>query len=243
MIGMGYTLITGATSDIGRQICATLESAGHLLLLTDLDQEALSATMLSLEHPERHCALALDLSDVENAEKKMTDFILANRLSVTHAVFAAGIFTIKPVKLVNYSFVKKKFDVAVFSVFSLVECLAAKSVNADNLHGIVLLSSVSAKIGAKGYTTYGAVKGALLGMMRSLAVELAPRVRVNAILPGGIRTRTTSFIFENQETSPRYLLGEGEKTDVSNMVEFLLSDRARWITGQDFIVDGGLTSN
>ncbi len=240
---MGYTLITGATSDIGSQICVSLESAGHSLLLTDLDQEALSATLLGLEHPERHCVLALDLSDVENAEKVMVDYIATNQLAVTNAVFAAGIFTIKPIKMVNYSFVKKNFDVAVFSVFSLVKCLMAKGVNADHLHGVVLLSSVSAKIGTKGYSTYGAVKGAMLGMMKSLAVELAPRVRVNAVLPGGIRTRTTSFIFENQEPNSRYLLGEGEKTDVSNLVEFLLSDRARWITGQEFIVDGGLTSN
>lgn len=243
MIGMGYTLITGATSDIGRQICVTLESAGHSLLLTDLNQEALSATLLNLVCPERHCILALDLSDVENAEKVMTDFIVTNQLAVTNAVFAAGIFTIKPIKLVNYSFVKKNFDVAVFSIFSLVKCLITKRVNADHLHGIVLLSSVSAKMGTKGYTTYGAVKGAMLGLLKSLSVELAPMVRVNAILPGGIRTRTTSFVFENHESNPRYLLGEGEKTDVSNMVEFLLSDNARWITGQEFVVDGGFLSN
>lgn len=122
---MGYTLITGATSDIGSQICVSLESAGHSLLLTDLDQEALSATLLGLEHPERHCVLALDLSDVENAEKVMVDYIATNQLAVTNAVFAAGIFTIKPIKMVNYSFVKKNFDVAVFSVFSLVKCLMA----------------------------------------------------------------------------------------------------------------------
>lgn len=240
---MGFTLITGATSDIGRQICITLESAGHSLLLTDLDREALSATLLCLEHSERHRVLALDLSDVETVEKEMADFIVSNRLTVTNAVFAAGIFAIKPIKLVNYSFVKKNFDVALFSVFSIVKCLVSKAVNADHLQGIVLISSVSAIIGTKGYTTYGAVKGAMLGMMKSMAVELAPRVRVNAILPGGIRTRTTSFIFESQELSPRYLLGEGEKTDVSNLVEFLLNDRARWITGQVFVVDGGLTSN
>ena len=240
---MGYTLITGATSDIGSQICVSLESAGHSLLLTDLDREALSATLRGLEHPERHCILALDLSDVENAEKVMVDYIATNQLAVTNAVFAAGIFTIKPIKMVNYSFVKKNFDIAVFSAFSLIKCLISKAVNADHLQGVVFLSSVSAIMGTKGYTTYGAVKGAMLGMMKSLAVELAPRVRVNAILPGGIRTRTTNFIFENQEANPRYLLGEGEKADVSNMVEFLLSDKARWITGQEFVVDGGLTSN
>ena len=86
------------------------------------------------------------------------------------------------------------------------------------------------------------MKASLLGWMKSLAVELAPRVRVNAVLPGGIRTKTTSFIYDMQEApDPRYLLGEGRKTDVSDMVDFLLSDKSRWVTGQSFVVDGGLT--
>ena len=84
----------------------------------------------------------------------------------------------------------------------------------------------------------------MLGLMKSLAAELAPKVRVNAVMPGGIRTRTTNFMYEAQDApNPRYLLGDGEKADVANMVEFLLSDKARWVTGQEFIVDGGLTSN
>lgn len=60
----------------------------------------------------------------------------------------------------------------------------------------------------------------------------------------GILTRTTNFMYEMQEApNPRYLLGDGEKTDISNMVEFLLSDKSRWVTGQEFVVDGGLTIN
>ncbi len=51
-------------------------------------------------------------------------------------------------------------------------------------------------------------------------------------------------MYEMQEApNPRYLLGDGEKSDISNMVEYLLSDKARWITGQEFVVDGGLTIN
>ena len=99
-------------------------------------------------------------------------------------------------------------------------------------------------MGTKGYTVYGAVKASMLGFMKSLAAELSPNVRVNAVLPGGIRTRATNFMYEmREEISSRYLLGDGEKTDVSNMVEYLLSDKARWITGQEFVVDGGWTIN
>lgn len=241
---MGYTLITGATSDIGRQICATLETSGHSLLMTDLDEGALSDTKASLLHPEQHKILVLDLSEVEKSEQELALFIADNEIHIAHAVFAAGIFSIKPLKLLNYAFVKKNFDVALFSIMALTKVLTAKKVNANELSGIVFISSVSAIMGTKGYSTYGAVKAGMLGFMKSLAAELAPRVRVNAVMPGGIRTRTTNFMYENQEAhNPRYLLGDGEKTDISNMVDFLLSDKARWITGQEFVVDGGLTIN
>lgn len=240
----GYTLVTGATSDIGRQICSTLEASGHSLLLTDLDEGSLSETKAGLQHPERHLTLALDLSEVEQSEQELIRFLNENQIRITNAIYAAGIFAIKPLKLLNYAFVKKSFDIALFSVISITKVLTSKRINADNLRGIVFLSSVSAVMGTKGYSAYSAVKAGMLGLMRSLAVELAPRVRVNAVMPGGIRTRTTDFIYENQETpDPRYLLGEGEKTDISDMVEFLVSDKSRWVTGQVFVVDGGLTTH
>ncbi len=237
---MSYTLITGATSDIGRQICATLEAAGHSLLMTDIDEDVLHESMAALQHPEKHRVLVLDLSDVEQAEVTLTEYIVKDQVFVSNAVFAAGVFAVKPLKMANYAFVKKNFDIALFSIFALTRVITSKKTNADNLRGIVMISSVSAIMGTKGYATYGAVKAGMLGLMKSLAAELAPRVRVNAVMPGGIRTRTTNFIYEMQETqNPRYLLGNGDKEDVSNMVEFLLSEKSRWVTGQEFIVDGG----
>lgn len=241
---MCLTLITGATSDIGRQICATLEASGHALLMTDLDEGALLESRAALLHPEKHRVLSLDLSDVEKAEMTLAGYLIQEKLSVSNAVFAAGIFAVKPIKMADYAFVKKNFDIALFSIFALTRVLTSKKTNADNLRGIVMISSVSAIMGTKGYSTYGAVKAGMLGLMKSLAAELAPKVRVNAVMPGGIRTRTTNFMYEMQEApNPRYLLGDGEKTDISNMVEFLLSDKSRWVTGQAFVVDGGLTIN
>ncbi|MBQ9312828.1 MAG: SDR family oxidoreductase [Bacteroidales bacterium] len=240
----GYTFITGATSDIGRQICLTLATAGHCLLLTDISEEVLLETKAKLPYPERHLTLTLDLSEVEQAEQKLSQYIIENNIQVVNVVFAAGIFTVKPLKLLNYAFVKKNFDIALFSIIALSKVLTSKKIHADNLQGMVLISSVSAIMGTKGYTTYSAVKAGMLGLMKSLAVELAPKVRVNAIMPGGVRTKTTNFLYELQENSnPRYLLGDGKKEDIANMVEFLLSDKSRWITGQEFVVDGGLTIN
>lgn len=242
MGAIGYTFITGATSDIGREICTSLEASGHKLLMTDLDEASLSETKASLKQPDNHLALSLDLSDVETAEQKLKQFVIENHIQVINAVYAAGIFAVKPIKLLDYAFVKKNFDIALFSTISLTKVLASKKVNADCLRGVVFISSVSAIMGTKGYATYSAVKAGMLGLMKSLAAELAPQVRVNAVMPGGIRTRTTNFMYESQEApNPRYLLGDGEKVDISNMVDFLLSEKSRWITGQEFVVDGGLT--
>ena len=241
---MSYTLITGATSDIGRQICKTLEDNGHFLLLTDLKQEDLNETVSGLHNPEKHRALSLDLSDVEEAKVSLQSYIMENDIQISHAVFAAGIFAIKPLRVLDYTFIKRNFDIALFSIFEITQLLASKKVNKDALKCIVMISSVSAIMGTKGYTVYSAVKSGMLGLMKSLAAELSPKVRVNAVMPGGVRTRTTQFLYEANEgfMNPRYLLGEGSPVDIANAVEYLLSEKSKWMTGQEIVVDGGLMS-
>ncbi|MBR5678451.1 MAG: SDR family oxidoreductase [Paludibacteraceae bacterium] len=237
-----YTLVTGATSDIGRVICQTLTEAGHTLLLTDLSEDALKDVCQSLSGAN-HRYLALDFTDVEKAQNDFKEYIVCEQLPVSNAVFAAGIFATKPIKMVDYAFIKKNFDVALFSIIELTQVLANKRINGTNLQGVVMVSSVSAKFGTKGYAIYSAVKSAMLGLVHSLAAELAP-VRVNAVLPGGIHTKTTDFIYQaNPEIDRRYVLGEGKPEDVANAVAFLLSDKSRWITGQEMVVDGGWSRN
>lgn len=239
---MEYTLITGAASDIGIQIAKALEGNGHNILFSDLSEEALSAASKQMSEPDKHLILPLDLSDVEASKEKLSSYIKENGITVSNAVFAAGIFGVKPIKLIEYSFLKKSFDIAVFSIYAFIQVLTSKKVNNGALKSVVLISSVNAKLGAKGYSIYAGLKAAMLGMMKSFAAELAPKVRVNAVLPGAVRTRTTAFIFDNQEgPNPRYLLGRGEPVDIASIVEFLLSVKSKWITGQEIVVDGGLT--
>lgn len=237
-----YTLVTGATSDIGSAICKTLAEQGHKLLLSDIDASKLRELCQELPG-EGHRYVAMDFSNVVEAKEQFVEFIKAEQIAISNAVFAAGIFAVRPLKMVDYDFVKKNFDIALFSIFQLTQVLTNKRINGSNLRGIVMVSSVSAKYGTKGYAVYSAVKASMLGLLHSLAAELAP-VRVNAVLPGGIHTKTTDFIYQsNPELDPRYMLGEGKPEDVANAVAFLLSENARWITGQELIVDGGWSRN
>jgi NAD(P)-dependent dehydrogenase (short-subunit alcohol dehydrogenase family) len=237
-----YTLVTGATSDIGKQICRTLINDGHKILLTDYSADALAD--LASELGENSIYIPLDLSDVESSQQNLINYIRENNINIDCAVFAAGVFSVKPVKALTYEYVKKSFDISLFSIIFISQVLASKKYNGQYLKSVVFVSSVSALMGTKGYVTYGAIKSAMLGLMKSLASELSPRVRVNSVLPGGIKTKATRFLYQDEEsTNTRYILGEGFPSDIANAISFLLSEKARWITAQTLVVDGGFMNN
>jgi NAD(P)-dependent dehydrogenase (short-subunit alcohol dehydrogenase family) len=83
--------------------------------------------------------------------------------------------------------------------------------------------------------------------MRCLAIELAPNIRVNSILPGAVLTEMTQDIFDNEDVLKKmketYPLGIGKTEDIYPVVDFLLSENSKWITGQQITVDGGRSIN
>jgi NAD(P)-dependent dehydrogenase (short-subunit alcohol dehydrogenase family) len=89
---------------------------------------------------------------------------------------------------------------------------------------------------------YNATKAALIHVTKQLALELSPRVRVNAICPGVVRTRLAEALWKDNEdvVSASTALGRiGEPADVAAAVAFLVSDQASWITGETMVIDGG----
>jgi NAD(P)-dependent dehydrogenase (short-subunit alcohol dehydrogenase family) len=104
-------------------------------------------------------------------------------------------------------------------------------------------------VGATGMSAYGMAKAALIGLVRGLAVEWAPRgVRVNAVAPGIVPSPLVDAMFKHMSVDQvdiirqRHPLGFGQPEDVGNAIEFLLSQHARWITGVTLPVDGGYTA-
>jgi 3-oxoacyl-[acyl-carrier protein] reductase len=113
-------------------------------------------------------------------------------------------------------------------------------------HGgsVVNVSSVSGVKPAPMIAMYGASKAMLISLTESLAVELGPTVRVNAVAPAVVKTSFASLLFEGreEEVASAYPLRRlGVPEDVAGMVAFLLSEDASWITGQTVVLDGGVT--
>lgn len=238
--------LTGATAGIGEALATTL-SQQYNIILSGRNTEKLEALKSKCSTEKLVYILPLDLSDIDNLEKNISSFLSENQLTVEKFVHCAGFMKMVPLKLVSQDLMLETFKTNVFSANTIIKLLTNKKANNSNLNNVVLISSNISNRGAKAMSTYGSSKAALDGLMRNLAVELAPKVRVNSVLPGAIITEMTKSIFENEEISQRmsaqYPLGIGLPNDVAEAVGFLLSEQSRWITGQQLTVDGGRSIN
>ncbi len=120
--------------------------------------------------------------------------------------------------------------------------LVWKASMSDRGGSIVNVASVGGLVTEPGIGYYNATKAAVIHLTRQLAQELAPRVRVNGVAPGVVRTQLARGLWENHEEmlSAALPLGRiGEPTDIAEAIAFLAGDKASWITGQTLVIDGG----
>ena len=237
-----WVLITGASSGIGKAIAIEL-SKEYNLVLNGRDERRLNETAASLAKGCRKRIWNYDLGQIEEIGAALTEFLSISRVTISRFVHAAGVSKIMPVNVTRVEDVRNTFGVNTMAPFEIVKVLSSKRGNSSALKNVVFVSSAISKRGARGHTIYGASKAALDGMMRGLAVELAPKVRVNSVLPGFVKTPMTEAVLTNVDVVKRleaqYPLGLGCPKSVADAVSYLMSDRANWITGHELVVDGG----
>jgi len=242
----GATLITGASSGIGRQIAVRL-SQSRRLVLHGRDLERLTETRTLCHNPDEHLCWNVDLSRVDAIDASLTQLIEQHRVVISDLVHCAGMLSIRPLRQSDHSMAQETMNVNFMSAVVILRLLIRRKLNGKHLRRVVFISSTASQFGARGFGLYCASKGALDAFMRAMAVELAPDVRVNSVLPGTVKTAMTKAMLEDPDLELRmkdeYPLGLGEPQDIADAVEYLLSDKARWITGQQMVVDGGRTVN
>ena len=240
------TLITGASSGIGREIAVRI-SGDHSLILCGRDPARLEETKQACCRPQNHSLWQVDLNDIEEIGLTLTKLMSDNEIYVENFIHCAAVNKIMPMRAVEHKTASDIMNTNCLSAALIISLLLKKAVNNKQLKTITFISSIASKCGAKGLSIYSASKGALDAMMRSLAVELAPGIRVNSVLPGAVKTKMNEYMSSTPEDEEKfnqnYPLGAGEPSDIVNAVEFLISAKARWITGQQIVVDGGRSIN
>lgn len=237
--------VTGATSGIGLEIANMLNSNSANLMITGRNEKHLHDLSLNFKivNPNFKNYYTLDLlnlSEIEGMVYKLE--------KIDGLILNAGIIDYTPAKNINENKIRKIFETNVFSNILLIQHLL-KQKKISNNSSIIFISSIAAQVGVPGTSLYAASKGAINSYAKVLACELSKfNIRVNVISPGAVKTNfieeedvLTSMQFENMKK--KYPLGLGDRVDVANLVEFLLSDKSKWMTGSNIEIDGGYLLN
>jgi NAD(P)-dependent dehydrogenase (short-subunit alcohol dehydrogenase family) len=236
-------LVTGASRGIGLGIARRLVDEGARVVLTARTPEPLEEAAASLGGPDLAIAVPGRADDPAHQEQAVATAVQAfGRLDVL--VNNTGINPVAgPVTATDPAAVAKIFAVNVGAALAWTE--QAQRAGLGDLPGaaVVNMASIAGLRPSPPIGVYAVSKAALVHATAQMALELAPRVRVNAVAPAVVKTRFATMLYEGREAevAATYPLGRlGVPEDVAGAVAFLASEDAAWITGQTLVVDGGV---
>ena len=236
----GKIFITGASGGIGSAICKKFIKKSFKLVLTSSSDEKI--LKLKEKYGDNHYYYKVDLSDPENLQTSLDEISKVHK-DITVIVNNAGkthdnlIFRMKSEQW------SEIIQTNLSSNYQIIKSLLPNMLS--NKYGkIIGVSSIVGSTGNPGQANYVASKSGLVGLYKSIALEVAKRnINVNIISPGFISTKMTDNL--NVEQKKNYLskipmMRFGEPDDIANLVFFLSSDDSSYITGQNFHINGGM---
>ena len=236
-------IVTGGAQGVGRGIASVLAAEGATVVIADLDGRLAESTAAALRDDGLDArAVTTDVTDRDSVDA-MVALVMGEDGRIDILAANAGIYPTASILAIDDELWDRVMDVNVKGAVHVVQACTPTMVS-RRYGRIVLTSSITGAVtGQPGFAHYGASKAAMLGFMRSAAVELGTSgVTVNAVLPGNVRTPGFDDLGEDHQ---RRMLAAipmrryAEPEDVGWAVRFLASLEAGYITGQTLIVDGG----
>ncbi len=240
-------LVTGASSGIGKAVAQHAASLGASLILLGRNIERLEEVFHSLQG-ENHEYYVIDITDYQQIENIIRSTV-ANSGTISGFVHSAGIEKTLPFKASTPKIFKEVFETNVFAGFEIARILSQKSIVNAKGASFIFISSIKGRLGESGNIVYCSSKSALLAGIKAMALELASKkIRCNCVLPGMVQTEMVEKLFASlppeskNNIIKKYPLGLGKPEDIATLISFLLSDQSRWITGSEYIIDGGYSA-
>jgi len=225
-------LIIGASSGIGKALAMQLADTGHQVVGTYNKNEMHS------EHP------LIKYFQLNVLDENFTlDFIPDTLAGV---IYCPGSINLRPFERIKPADFTNDYNLQVVGAIQTIQAVVSKLKNSENA-AIILFSTVAVQTGFPFHSQVSASKGAIEGLTKALAAEYAPKIRVNCIAPSLTDTPLAASLINSEQkkeaNAHRHPLKRiGTTDDIVNMVEFLLSTKASWITGQIMYVDGGIST-
>lgn len=241
-------LITGASRGIGRAIAEEFAAHGCAVALAARTPDAIQQVADAINAGGgRAVAFAADVTDEQAAERLVAETVAAlGGLDILVNNAGGNSFSI-PVASMRLSGWSKTMALNVDATVRLIQQALPHLASSD--HGAIInVGSVAGLRGAPLMSHYGAAKAAIASLTRSLSVEVAHQgIRVNSLVPGWIDTDLTSFLRDDANTESSVLarvpMGRwGRSEEIAQAALFLASDASSFMTGQELIVDGGLSA-
>lgn len=231
-----YYIVTGAASGIGKGCALLLNELGASVIAIDRNRKGLQKLSEEVACAERLHCYEKDLVEELESLSHFVRELKEKYGKLSGCASCAGTAKLAPLKCLDLSEAKELFDINFYAHLMLLKGFADKRNNIGKGASFVAISSAVKEILPRGKSAFSASISALSTALQCVAKEVAPfGVRVNLVSPTDIGIPLTESLPD--EVRPDYPLGMGQVSDVANLVVFLLSDKAKWITGQDYILD------
>ncbi len=229
-------VIYGGSGGIGSATARLLRTAGHELHLVGRNEAKLAALASELEAQYT----VGDVCDETLFAQVAEDFAAP----WDGLVYSVGTITIGSIRRLTSTDFLHDFQVNAMGAALAVKGGLPALKKSAGTPSVVLFSSVAVRQGFTFHSSMGMAKGAVSGLTLALAAELAPKIRVNAVAPSLTKTPLAEAILSNEQvvsavTELHALKKLGTSADIANLVVYLLSDQAGWVTGQIISIDGG----
>lgn len=237
MLKKYIAIVTGGTRGLGAAIVHQLASNDWNVHFTYQSDEQSAKDLL--DKYGNVFAYKADVKDYKRT-RKVVEEVISIEGKIDCLINNAGIRRDKSLGFMNERNWKDVIETNLSGVFNYSKFVGKQMIKQKT--GVIInISSVSGFIGLKGQTNYSASKAGINGFTKALAKELGPNnIRVNSVCPGFIKTEMTEQLNETEMTQDITLGRFGSTKEVADVVVFLISNKASYITGQTIIVDGGL---